>query len=143
MELDGRIHKGKSQVWNYPTHRELRVYFHGASLAENITVNSKTQEISLRLFQKLVRANYLTHDQLDATLTPAIRRAAYFFANDLKDETLDDPDKKPWQALIHSFGEQRIGSLEYRRVAWLCMNVLKCVIPAWKAECDEDIGLLG
>ncbi|MCH8044701.1 MAG: hypothetical protein IID44_13385 [Planctomycetes bacterium] len=137
LEFDGRILRGQYQIWNYPTHRELCVYYNGRSDSATLTEDTDNVQLAMQLFQQVVRNNYTRLDRIDADLPTAIREAAFHYVNDIEDDHPDNPDYLLSHTLVESFGDQSVGSLAHRRVSWLCVNVLKCVIPAWSASCDH------
>jgi hypothetical protein len=139
FEIDGRVLRGTYRVQYYPNYRILNVYYKGKSASETLVDDAAISQVATRLFEQLVVTHYVKYEQIHSALPNSIRKAAFLFVNDLKDESTKNQDRKPWQTLVYSFGEQSVGTIEHKRVSWLCLNVLKCVIPAWKAECDDDV----
>lgn len=137
IDFDGRILRGRYQIWNYPAHRELRVYYKGNSDAATLDDGTDQMQLAMELFQGIVRQHYTPMSRIDPTLPSEIRQAAFGFVNDIEIDRPDDPDYLLSHALVEAFGDQRVGSLAHNRVSWLCLNVLKCVIPAWTASCDH------
>jgi len=141
LEFDGRTLRGQYQVWNYPAHRELRVYYNGYSDAAVLTADdADLSKLAMELFGKVVRQNYMPLGRISADLPARVREAAYRYANDIEDDLPDDPDDPDYllsHVLVESFGDQPVGSVPHQQVSWLSLNVLKAVVPAWTRLCDQ------
>lgn len=75
--------------------------------------------------------NRLLIDDLSKELPPVIRHAALCLANE-DDSNLPDRDIYTLlDALVDSFGDRPLGSVNHRRVAWLCVHACELVSPLW------------
>jgi hypothetical protein len=137
LEFDGRILRGRCQIWNYPARRELRVYYNGHSEAATIGDDTAEKQPAMELFQRIVSRHYTLMSRVAPALPQAIRQAAFRYVNDIEDNLPNDADYLLSHALVEAFGDQPVGSLAHRRVSWPCLNALKCVVPAWAASCDD------
>jgi hypothetical protein len=116
---------------------ELRVYYYGRRGSKFIKVDRETNIdlIARQIFRQLIDKHYTPIERIDPNLPLCIRQAAFNYANSFEDEELDS-DYGITNFFVESFGSQSVGSVSHNQVSWLCLNALKCVIPAWTTSCN-------
>lgn len=142
LEYDGRILYGRYGVESCLAYNALRVTYNGYSKSEIFSNHADIfridiSKVVMRLFRELLRDNYIFLEQIHTGLPPAVREAAFRYVNEIEDDLPDDDDYCLSDVLVESFGDQPIGSLAHQHVSWLCLNVLKSVIPPWAEACDH------
>lgn len=135
LELYGVTHYGSYTVKKRQDKYELNVY--GRSWKKKtITRDINLKQLALQMLGSIIREKFTPIEKIAPTLPSSIREAVYCYLNDIiLDE--NDLDYLPDHALIDAFGEQLVGSQNHKKVSWFCLNVMKSILPAWEAYCDE------
>ena len=132
IRYDGETVRGWYQEWTWGL-GNLTVCFNGISKQIPIP-DTNPHDAAVAAFGNLVSKNWRPQSFIPESIPVKIRNVAFKYLNGL----LHTDDQMIYASeLIDAIAETSNENESNQQIAWLCINTIKAVVPAWPASCDD------